>query len=44
LSTKFALKQGTEGKIEKRRRITRGKGRKRKQLMDKIRKSKVPGN
>jgi len=44
LSKKFPLKQGTEGKIEKRRRITRGRGRKRKQLMDGLRKRKGPGN
>jgi hypothetical protein len=43
LSKKFPLKQGTEGKIEKRRRITRGRGRKRKQLTDGLRKRKGPG-
>ena len=43
-SKKFPLKQGTEGKIEKRSRITRGRGKKRKQLMDGLRKRKGRGN
>jgi hypothetical protein len=43
LSRKFPLKQGTEGKIEKRRRIMRERRRKRK-LMDGLKKRKVPGN
>jgi hypothetical protein len=43
LSKKFLLKHGTEEKIEKRRRIMRGSGRKRKQLIDGLRKRKGPG-
>jgi hypothetical protein len=44
LSKKFPLKHVTEGKIEKRIRTGRGRGRKLKQLVDDLRKSKGPGN